>query len=264
MSAGLGGDGFCPHGAPSCCPVVPGRAIGRAGARSSRADGAKKAEQWVELGSGPTQNVRMRGLRLAWFPVLVLVVTTIELVAAVVVPGVDQFGDKGWGVRVVAYPLLMLVVPVIWWWVRRRRRTERVPYGAFGLIMVPFLSDVTGNWLDLFRDIGWWDDLSHFVHWLFLCAGIGALLAPHVRPRLVIVPLMAGIGAMLALAWELGEWWLFLRQGNEAGGAYEDTLGDLLLGTAGALVAGMAVAWWSAQRRVEPVEHSIGETSDVP
>jgi uncharacterized membrane protein YjdF len=123
-----------------------------------------------------------------------------------------------------------------------------VPYVAFGLIMLPFLSDTSGNWLDLFRDVGWWDDLSHFAHWFMLSAGIGLLLAPYVRPRWVVVPLVGGIGAVLALGWELGEYALFIRTGKEAGGAYRDTLGDQTLGTAGALLAGLVVAWWSARR----------------
>lgn len=182
----------------------------------------------------------------AWFPALILAITVAELVAAVLVPDVEQFADKGWGVRLVAYPALMLLAPAIWWLTRGRRGTAQAPYVAFGLIMLPFLSDTTANWLDLFRTVGWWDDLSHFAHWFLLCAGLGLLVAPHVRPRWVVVPLVAGLGAVLALGWELGEYALFIRHGKEAGGAYRDTLGDQVLGTSGALVAGVLVAWWSA------------------
>jgi hypothetical protein len=186
--------------------------------------------------------------RAAWFPLLVLVATTVGLVAAVVAPpGTGQFEDKGWAVRLVAYPALMLLPPAVWWLVRGRRGTDEVPYVAFGLIMVPFLSDVAANWLDLFREVGWWDDLSHLVHWFLLCAGLGLLVAPHVRPRRVLVPLVTGFGAVLALAWELGEYWLFIRDGKEAGGAYRDALGDQTLGTCGALLAGLLVAWWAGR-----------------
>ena len=59
--------------------------------------------------------------RWAWFPAVVLAVTVVELVAAVLVPGVDQFDDKGWPVRLVAYPALMLVAPAVWWLARARR-----------------------------------------------------------------------------------------------------------------------------------------------
>jgi hypothetical protein len=113
--------------------------------------------------------------------------------------------------------------------------------------MLPFLSDTTANWIDLFRDVGWWDDLSHFAHWFLLGAGLALLLAPHVRPHWVLVPLVGGAGAVLALAWELGEYALFIRHGREAGGAYRDTLGDQALGTAGALLAALLVTWWTAR-----------------
>ena len=98
------------------------------------------------------------------FPAVVLVVTVVLLVAAVAVPGVDQFDDKGWPVRLVAYPAIMLLAPALWWATRGSAGATAPPYVAFGLIMLPFLSDTTANWLDLFRKVGWWDDFSHFGH----------------------------------------------------------------------------------------------------
>lgn len=188
----------------------------------------------------------MTGPSRAWFPVLVWVLTVIGLVAAVIVPvvagGGDQFGGKGWAVRLVAYPTLMLSAPGVWW-VARRGSGDPPPYGAFALIMLPFLSDTAANWLDLFRTVWWWDEASHAAHWFLLCAGLGLLVSAQVRPRWAVVPLVTGIGAALALAWELGEWWLFIRHGVEARGAYRDTLGDQTLGTTGALAAALAVAW---------------------
>jgi hypothetical protein len=182
----------------------------------------------------------------AVLPLLVLAVTLVELVAAVVVPGVEQFEGKGWGVRLLVYPALMLLAPAVWWATVGRRRTAEPPYLAFTLLMLPFLSDTTANWLDLFREVGRWDDVSHFAHWFLLGAGLALLLEPYVRPRWALVPLVGGAGAVLALAWELGEYWLFIRHGREAGGAYRDTLGDQALGTAGALLAALVVASWQA------------------
>lgn len=53
---------------------------------------------------------------------------------------------------------------------------------------------------------------------------------------------MPRLGAVLAIGWELGEWFTFIRHGTEIETAYEDTLGDETLGTLGAVVAGFIVA----------------------
>ena len=57
-----------------------------------------------------------------------------------------------------------------------------------------------------------------------------------------------GIGAILAIIWELGEWYTFIRHGTELDTAYEDTLFDEVLGTLGAGVAGI---WMTVRRRSE-------------
>ena len=47
----------------------------------------------------------------------------------------------------------------------------------------------------------------------------------------------------MAIGWEIGEYFAFIRGGTELGTAYLDTLGDLTLGTFGALAAGALVVW---------------------
>ena len=178
-----------------------------------------------------------------WVPALVLVLTVAQLAVAEYVPGIDRFADKAFTARLIAYPLLMLVVPFLWWVVVKRRHAERrPPYGAFTLVALPFLVDVTGNSLDLFDAVVWWDDLSHFLNWALLLTGIGLIICEPVRPPWAVVLLVTGLGAALALGWELGEWYTFIRHGTEIDTAYEDTLGDQTLGTLGALVAGLVVA----------------------
>jgi hypothetical protein len=182
----------------------------------------------------------------------VFTATVLQLVVATFATGLPQFAGKGFGARLVAYPLLMLLVPAVWVSVRRLRAPEDrspLPWSGYALIMTPFLIDVTGNTLNLYDTILWWDDANHCVNWFLLCAGIGVLLLrASISPAWALGGLVAGIGALLAVGWELGEWYTFIRHGTELGTAYEDTLGDLALGCLGAVLAGVVVARLSRRR----------------
>jgi hypothetical protein len=177
---------------------------------------------------------------------VILAATMVQLLVATFATGLQQFAGKGFAARLVAYPVLMLAVPAAWLVVTRLRGTtgrSSVPWGAFAVIMAPFLVDVTGNTLDLYDSVAWWDDANHLVNWFLLSTGIGLLLLrAHISPRWALGLLVAGIGALLAIGWELGEWYLFIRHGTELATAYQDTLGDQALGTLGAVLAGVLVA----------------------
>lgn len=131
---------------------------------------------------------------------------------------------------------MMLFVPVLWRVLNRSG--QRPPWAGFTLVMLPFLVDVSGNTLDLYDSIVWWDDALHFLNWCLLTLGLGLVLdVVAVRPRWARAVAVVGGGALLALLWEIGEWWTFIRHGTELSTAYEDTLGDMTLGTTGSLVA---------------------------
>ncbi|MDQ3155457.1 MAG: hypothetical protein M3Q98_01845 [Actinomycetota bacterium] len=188
----------------------------------------------------------------------IFILTTGQLAVATFVPNLPQFEGKAFGSRLIAYPLMMAAVPFLWWLVSRRRSQQRpLPWPAFALIMMPFLVDVTGNTLDLYDAVVWWDDLNHFVNWLFLLWGCGLLIAhARISPRWVLIIAITGLGAILAVAWELGEWYTFIRHGTELNSAYEDTLGDEALGTLGALMAAFIVAW-TAPPMISPARDQV-------
>ena len=176
--------------------------------------------------------------------------TVAQLAVATYVPGLEQFEGKAFGARLVGYPLMMLIVPAgVWVWSRRQTPVPPTPWMAYAFIWAPFLIDVTGNTLDLYDTVVWWDDANHFVNWFLLSAGAGLILArTSVNPPWALGWLTVGIGAILAIGWELGEWYTFIRHGTELDTAYEDTLFDEVLGTLGAGVAGI---WMTVRRRRE-------------
>jgi hypothetical protein len=177
----------------------------------------------------------------------VILALTVSQLATGALLDLEQFAGKAFGTRLIAYPAMMLALPCGWWAVARSRRiVSAAPWDATALIMWSFFVDVSGNTLDLYDTITWWDDLNHFANWITLSLGVGLCFARGSgarAPAWLLATATAGAGALLAIWWELGEWYTFIRHGTELGTAYEDTLGDEALGSAGAIVSGLILAW---------------------
>jgi hypothetical protein len=171
--------------------------------------------------------------------VVVKLATTALLVFAALHPEWQQFAGKAMGARAVAYPLGLLVLPVGWWFLRRRTGRQ-YPALADLLISVPFLVDTAGNALDLYDAVVWFDDACHLVNWAFLLGGLAVSLPRWLHPW-ARLGLTVGLGSTTALLWEIGEYYAFLRDSPELATAYTDTLGDMVLGTTGSLLAGLIV-----------------------
>ena len=186
-------------------------------------------------------------LRRAWLPAAVWILTTVQLLVAVLGPDLPQFEGKAFGWRLGTFAPGMLVVPALWWlW--NRGKDRRPPYVAFALVMSPFLFDVTGNTLDLYDTVDAFDDVAHVVTWFLLCAGLGLIVAADLDRPWVVLTVVTGIGALLAIGYELAEWYTFIRHGTNDDAPYEDTLGDLALGVVGAVCAAVVV-WRVGERR---------------
>ena len=163
------------------------------------------------------------------------------LLMAVLFPHLPQFEGKAMGGRALAYPLSVVLVPAVWFlWFRR----YPYPIAIDILIVLPFLIDTAGNALDLYDTIEWWDDANHLVE----------LGDPHSRRG--GRPLLPATGATEPI--RPGSWircrdghrlgaggvhTTFIRNSPELATAYTDTLGDLALGTIGAIIGSAVVAW---------------------
>jgi hypothetical protein len=159
--------------------------------------------------------------------------------------GLEQFEGKAFGWRLLFYPISAAIVPVCW---LIAKRPPPYPYALDILLVSPFLVDVVGNTFDLYDTIGWWDDLNHFVNWALLSGAVGLLVLRFRLPRLEAFVIVVGMGAVFAILWELAEYVAFIRNSTELDTAYEDTLGDMMLGLSGSIVAGFACAVAAARQ----------------
>ncbi|MGI8535431.1 MAG: hypothetical protein ACR2K2_02850 [Mycobacteriales bacterium] len=162
------------------------------------------------------------------------------LAIAVAFPDLGGVRGKAAGLRAVAYPLGAFVVPLVWaLWLRQRR--PAYPWWGDTLITLPWFLDTLGNRLDLFDTIAWFDDAMHYLNWGLLTAGFLVLTTrtPALPP---LIERALAFGVTTALGWELAEYVAFIRHSPELATAYTDTLGDMTLGTCGALTAAVLVA----------------------
>ncbi len=174
------------------------------------------------------------------------------LLFAVMRDDLPQFQGKAMVGRALTYPLSTLLVPIIFGLVWRSGRRAAYPYGLDITLGLPFLIDTAGNALNLYDTIEWWDDLNHLVNWGILAAGFGFFLLMRPVGKLSTAGLTVGFGAVTAILWEFAEYITFVRNSPELQTAYTDTLGDLMLGLGGSIIAGVIMGWvlWPRRQRM--------------
>lgn len=154
------------------------------------------------------------------------------LVIGAVFPEVGGFAGKGMAFRLAVFGVPALAVPV-WRWVR----PGPYPAALDAALTLPFLVDTAANGVGLYDNWNPTDDVLHVVNWVILLWGLTAHLASSnlargARPALLWL-CGFGLGALAIVGWEAAEW-LVMQAG--VGGlhlTYDDTIGDLLLSTAG-------------------------------
>ncbi|QUC01523.1 hypothetical protein J5A69_05775 [Cellulosimicrobium cellulans] len=131
-----------------------------------------------------------------------------------------------------------------------------VGYGA------ALLASAWAAQLEWYRAVPWLDLPVHAV-----CTGliaalatvtlvrVGALPAPHADDRpwhTGVAVVTTGLGAVLAILWELGEWAGHTFLDDRIGVGYGDTVTDLATGLLGSFVAGVLLARGTAAREHRP------------
>lgn len=183
-----------------------------------------------------TQHDLVLLLDLAAKAVLVLLVVRVGL-------------DPTWGnlegkapvARAVTYPLAAFVIPVVW---ALRFRGRPFPWLPDLLVTLTCFSDILGNRLDLYDSVVWFDDAVHVVV-TGLVSAAAVLLTMRRGAFTLVLQRALAVGLSAALAWELFEYVSFVTRSAEFAGAYRDTIGDLVLGWVGSvLAAGVIVLRW--------------------
>jgi len=163
----------------------------------------------------------------------------ILLAVALVYPDLGHVRGKAAGLRAITYPLLAFTVPVIWCVFWRKRAS--FPWAADLMVTIPCFTDTLGNRMNLYDSIVWFDDWMHFMNTGLLTAGV-ILLTMHRTSTLgPTLERALAFGVTAAVGWEIGEYYAFISKSSERAGAYADTLGDLALGSIGAVVAAFVI-----------------------
>ena len=173
------------------------------------------------------------------------------LVLALLYPEQGNMRDKAAGMRAVGYPLISFTVPVLWWTLWRERIS--FPWLTDLLITITCFTDILGNRMDLYDTVVWFDDWMHFMNTGLLAAAFVLLTLPRNVGFGRVFERSLAFGASAAIAWELAEFFAFISKSSERELAYADTLGDLALGTAGAVVAAVVIhRSWRGGRLLQP------------
>jgi len=152
----------------------------------------------------------------------------------------SQLQGKAVGWRLGFYPLSAVAIPVVWY---LRGRAAHYPHAADALIVAPFTIDLTGNLLNLYDSVTWWDDVNHLVNWALLAAAIACLLRRTSLSTAADYGLAVGFGATAAILWELGEYLTFVQHSSERFTTYRDTMGDEALGLLGSALGALLAVW---------------------
>ncbi len=173
------------------------------------------------------------------------------LFIAVLDPDQANLRDKAAGMRAIGYPLIAFTVPVLWWAMWRDRIS--FPWLPDLLITITCFTDILGNRMDLYDTVVWFDDLMHLMNTGLLAAAFILLTLPREVGFGRVVERSLAFGATAAIGWEVAEFFAFISRSTEREFAYADTLGDLSLGTAGAVVAAVVLHLaWRRGRLLEP------------
>ena len=161
------------------------------------------------------------------------------LLATLVLPTAGGFHGEALWLRCVVYAGGLSLLPAVWY---LRGQRHAYPLVADAYLLIPFAFDACGNTLGLYNRIDNFDNFAHLVGTLALTGFAGSLLDARSGDRVVTVIAAAGAAAMFGIGIELAEWTAFSHPVATGFGAYRDTIGDLGMDAAGAIIGAAMLA----------------------
>jgi hypothetical protein len=163
--------------------------------------------------------------------------------AAVIALAIDAFANstkprfrgKAMKVRAIGYAGALLIVPIAW---RMRGRDADYPRELDLLVALPILVDAGGNAVGMYQNAHV-DDAIHFANGALLAGVVGAVAMPRTRTAWEAGAFAAAIGIAAAAAWEIFEWVAMKLGAKGMDLTYDDTMADLIEGSAGAVLGGI-------------------------
>lgn len=154
--------------------------------------------------------------------------------------GDERFAGKALGPRNVGILLgLSMLFPILHW---IYHRWERYPLWYDDLYLSIFWLDMSGNSLDLYNTVEWWDHVPHF-------HGPGALAMVLVGAFGLQGLAAVGFSTMLHVLLEVQEYYGDVLLGTHNVKGITDSINDLAYGLAGVVVYGLVAKRWMYLRR---------------
>jgi hypothetical protein len=214
----------------------------------------------IEVEARPDGGHRLGPNVLAGLVVTGKVVVLLSVVRVLVDPAWANLEGKAPVARAIMYPLWAMAVPVFW--VATRRATA-VPWMGDLLVALTCLTDILGNRLELYDDIGWFDDWMHVMNTALVSAAFVVLTVKDSAAFTRIAEAAVALGLTASLGWELFEYATFLTRSTEWPSAYSDTVGDLVLGWLGSVLAALVVAAAWRHRGARAIERPRSDRRSV-
>jgi len=175
-------------------------------------------------------------------------------------PDLPQLQSAATQARAIAWPIGAVAVPLV---ILLACRGRRYPWHVDAALALPFALDATGNAFDLYDRWATFDTANHAVSWFALATLVSAIPALRRLPDWARAWVVCGSGAFAAIAWELGEFAVFIHGSGYGRSAYPDTLTDLAAGCSGSLLAAALVLVAGRRPVALPISRVWARTASI-